>query len=117
MYRIVYTKLSYSLHLVLLSSWLQVVMAEPRNKDALLSLARVYYNLEDYRRAEDTLQTILNLAPLHKDALYMLGYLYYRKELYSEAIATLQRLTQIDPTHSDAKTLLNMAQKHTLQER
>ena len=108
MYRIVYTKLSFSLCLVLFSSWLQVVMAEPRNKDALLSLAQVYYNLEDYRRAEDTLQTILNLAPLHKDALYMLGYLYYKKELYSEAIATLQRLTQIDSTHSDAKTLLNM---------
>ena len=117
MYSIVYTNWVLVYTLFLFCSWLQIVMAEPRNKDALLNLAQVYYNLEDYSRAEDVLRQILNLAPLHKDALYMLGYLHYRKELYSEAIATLQRLTQIDPTHSDAKTLLNMAQKHTLQER
>lgn len=92
-------------------------MLEPRNTNALLNLAQVYYNLENYQKTEEALQRILQLVALHKGALHMLGHLHYRMERYDEAVTILKRLIQADPEYSDATTLLNMAQRHILQER
>ena len=100
-----------------LCRWLQVVLLEPHNTNALLNLAQVYYNLEHHWKTVEVLQRILKLAPLHKGALHLLGHVYYRMERYSETVTVLERLIQEDPEYSDATTLLNMAQRHILQER
>ena len=89
-----------------LLSFLQLLSAEPNNTDALFHLADVYFNLQNYDKARELHQQVIQLIPTHKGALYKLGWLYYKSENYGKAVGILQRLSEADPDYMDVARLL-----------
>ncbi|QEL13217.1 tetratricopeptide repeat protein [Limnoglobus roseus] len=71
--------------------------ADPKNKDALLGLARLYTRLGDRERAVGTLQTLLKHHPDDHKTAYELALTHARFEDWTGGMAACQRALSGDP--------------------
>ena len=92
-------------------SLMHVVKVDPRNVDAPLNLAQLYYDLRNYEMAQGFYQKTLKLSPSHKEALYKYGRLLHKMAKYEEAVKILNRLVAVDRKYLDGASLLESAKK------
>ena len=90
---------------------MRVVSTEPRNTEAMFSLAQVYADLRNHQKAAEMFQKGLRLSPRNKNALYKLGSLYYKSGRYSDAVNILKKLAEMDPKYLDSENLLRAVEK------
>ena len=84
---------------------------DPHNLEALMKLSYVDSELQHYRQALKSLQSVLQVDPHHKDALYQAGQLFTKMKSYHQASEVLSRLLYIEPDHLHALALMQKTEK------
>lgn len=86
----------------------KVVQADSGNGRARLFLAEGYFYSEDYQRARDTLQPLLDKGELREQAHLLMGRIAASQNRMDEAKMHLRELTRIEPWNSRAWELLSI---------
>ena len=73
-------------------------------------MAVAQMNLEQYDRAQESLQRLLIINPVYPGANYSLGWMYYRMGRFPDAVAHFQRELALEPEHIDALKYLGETQ-------
>jgi tetratricopeptide (TPR) repeat protein len=81
------------------------VTSNPKNADATLQLANVYFDGERYEDAIKWYEQVLKLDPKNVDASTDLGVSYYYLDQSDRALQQFEYSLKLNPTHT--KTLLN----------
>jgi tetratricopeptide (TPR) repeat protein len=79
--------------------------SDPKNADATLQLANVYFDGERYEDAIKWYEQVLKLDPKNVDASTDLGVSYYYLDQSDRALQQFEYSLKLDPSHT--KTLLN----------
>jgi tetratricopeptide (TPR) repeat protein len=82
-----------------------ILNSDPKNLEAAVQLANVYFDAERYPEAIKWYEQALKLSPNNADASTDLGVSYYYTNRADDALRQFQKSLQIDPRHT--KTLLN----------
>jgi cytochrome c-type biogenesis protein CcmH/NrfG len=82
-----------------------ILQSDPKNVDATIRLANLYFDAERWNDAIKWYGRALELDPKNADASTDLGVSYYYSNKPDEALAQFERSLAISPTHT--KTLLN----------
>jgi Tfp pilus assembly protein PilF len=82
-----------------------ILKSDPKNAEATVQLANVYFDAEQWDEAIKWYGRALELDPRNADASTDLGVSYYYSNKPDEALAQFERSLTISPTHT--KTLLN----------
>jgi tetratricopeptide (TPR) repeat protein len=82
-----------------------ILQSDPKNAEATVQLANVYFDAERWDDAIKWYGRALELDPRNADASTDLGVSYYYSNKPDEALAQFERSLAISPTHT--KTLLN----------
>ena len=83
-----------------------IVDKEPKNAEARIQLANLYYDAEKYDDAIKWYEEALKLSPRDINVITDLGVCYYNTSQPDKALQTFDRSLKIDPKHT--KTLLNV---------
>lgn len=79
-------------------SYDQALNLAPKNVDLLLSQSMLLYDVKEYDKYQQNLQTVLKIEPNNADALNALGYFYVeRKERLDEAKVLLDKALDLAP--------------------
>jgi len=87
----------------------EVVAARPDDLDALSLLGSIYYQKQDFSRAEATLEHVLRLDPEDAAAQYYLGMTELKSGKADQAIPHLQKAVELGPVHADLELALGQA--------
>lgn len=82
-----------------------ILKSDPKNANAALQLANLYFDAERWDNAIEWYQRVLELDPRNADASTDLGVSYYYTNRPDQALARFEESLKIDPKHT--KTLLN----------
>jgi tetratricopeptide (TPR) repeat protein len=82
-----------------------IIKSDPKNADAALQLANLYFDAERWDTAIEWYERVLELDPRNTDASTDLGVSYYYTNRPDQALARFEQSLKIDPKHT--KTLLN----------
>lgn len=82
-----------------------ILKGDPKNANAALQLANVYFDAERWQDAIQWYERTLQLEPRNADASTDLGVSLYYTNRPDEALARFEQSLKIDPKHT--KTLLN----------
>ena len=82
-----------------------ILQSDPKNANAALQLANVYFDAERWEKAIEWYERTLALEPRNADASTDLGVSYYYTNRPDQALARFEQSLEIDPKHT--KTLLN----------
>jgi len=82
-----------------------ILKSDPKNANATLQLANVYFDAERFESAIEWYERALELEPHNADASTDLGLSYYYTKRPDQALARFEQSLKIDPKHT--KTLLN----------
>ncbi len=83
------------------------------NHYTLLSYGTIYYNMKDYKKAEEKFKEAIKVFPLTVDAYYDLGLLYNEEKRYAEAKELLITALSLNPEDIGAHFELGKAFKAT----
>lgn len=83
-----------------------LLMANPKNLDALIQLGNLYYDQEQHLQAVEWYGKALEIDPRNPNVRTDRGTSYWNLNRPDEAIAEFQKSLQVDPGH--AQTLYNM---------
>ncbi len=75
----------------------QALSIEPDNMQALVGLARLYTNLEDYQHARETYELAAKKHPKQAGIWFELGMMHARKKEWDLAISHLGKAVQLEP--------------------
>jgi len=81
----------------------QKLKKEPRDIDTLMNLASLYYQIERYGDAKNTLQQLLNYYPQYLPALVNYGLMLIYENKFLEGIKFYQKVLQMSPMNKEAK--------------
>lgn len=84
---------------------------QPNNPEVLFSLASVYYDMKDFKMAEDKFREVIRIFPLCVDARYNLGLMYNQQRRFDEAKDMLQNVVFLDPEDTGAHFELGKSYK------
>jgi tetratricopeptide (TPR) repeat protein len=82
-----------------------ILKNDPKNANAALQLANLYFDAERWQDAIQWYEQALQLQPRNADAITDLGVSYYYTNRPDEALARFEQSLKINPKHT--KTLLN----------
>jgi tetratricopeptide (TPR) repeat protein len=91
----------------------EAIKLDPDFVEAHRGLARVYVDLGDFERAQDTLHKAQAKFPKHSVFWYEQAQLHNRKKEFNEAIQALNRALQMDPENRMYMTTLGMTLART----
>ena len=78
----------------------------------LLNQANESYSREDYKKAAELYEKVLQDEGISSDLYYNLGNAYYKDKQYAKAILNYERALLLSPGNEDARFNLNMANSH-----
>ena len=84
---------------------------QPNNPEVVFSLASVYYDMKDFKMAEDKFREVIRIFPLCVDARYNLGLMYNQQRRFDEAKDMLQNAVFLDPEDTGAHFELGRSYK------
>lgn len=92
----------------MVSTFEKIVQADSGNGRARLFLAEGYFYSEDYQKARETLQPLLDQGELREQAHLLMGRIAASQNRMDEAKMHLRELTRIEPWNSRAWELLSV---------
>ncbi len=95
----------------------QVLQIEPRHAAAHINLGTIYYNRQDYTRAEKHYRAAVEVDPRYALAYFDLGNVLDETGRVSEAIRTYEAALMLAPTYADAHYNLALAYEKLKQPR
>ena len=98
-----------NLHREALVKYLNVLLIERENPDALYGLGVCYRYLENYDKSIEILEHAVKVREGHFETYYELGISYLLKGVPCMAIKNLVQAIQINTEHSDAQIQLALA--------
>lgn len=86
---------------------------QPDNHYCLLTYGTIYFNMHDFKMAEEKFKGAISNFPLSVDAYYNLGFLYNIEKRFEEAKKVLRQAAFLDPQNAEAHFELGKAYKAT----
>ena len=80
----------------------EALKANPSSLPSLLSLSQLFFSLNDYDQAQQTLLSLLRVSPQHKTASLLLAEIMYEKHEHDQAIYHFTSLLDKDGARFDA---------------
>lgn len=84
---------------------------QPDNHYCLLTYGTIYFNMQDFKMAEEKFKEAIRVFPLCVDAYYNLGFLYNIQRRFHEAKNALVEAVSLDPENAEAHFELGKAYK------
>ncbi|HYB20351.1 MAG TPA: tetratricopeptide repeat protein [Thermodesulfobacteriota bacterium] len=94
-------------------SILQSILKEdPKNQKALIELANLYFDAEQFDPAIQAYSKVLEIDPRNADARTDMGIMYRRKGDFDRAIAEFKKAAEFDPAHVNSRYNLGVVLLH-----
>ena len=84
---------------------------QPNNHYCLLTYGTIYFNMQDFKMAEEKFKEAIRAFPLCVDAYYNLGFLYNIQRRFDAAKNALSEAVSLDPENAEAHFELGKAYK------
>ncbi|MEA2575610.1 MAG: hypothetical protein QOH93_2908 [Chloroflexia bacterium] len=85
------------------------VANNPNNRDCMLDLANLYYEMGQYPQAQTAFEAAVKLDPHNVEVLVKLAGSYIRQNKFPEAVATLQQALTLQPKSPELHLLLGLS--------
>jgi len=80
-----------------------LVKSAPFSVEARFQLARIYYNNQEYEKAEQQALAALSIFPNHSNSLFLLGMVYEKTNRNDLALQKMEKVLELNPNNQQVK--------------